>query len=89
MDPEAGLRAVERLRVEPPSEVGGRRVLAVEDYPEASLLRLWVEGHGGSDRVRLQVRPSGTEPKVKIYGEAVGESAEVLRELVHALSSLL
>ena len=34
--------------------------------PEADLLRLVLEGG-----VRLQVRPSGTEPKVKLYGEAV------------------
>jgi phosphomannomutase len=52
MEPHLGVQAVERLRETPPGEVGGRRVLAVEDYPEASLLRLWVEGREGSDRVR-------------------------------------
>ena len=56
------------LRAAPPSELAGRRVLAVEEYPEANLLRLELEGG-----VRVQVRPSGTEPKVKLYGEAVGE----------------
>ena len=35
-------------------------------YPEADLLRLVLDGG-----VRVQVRPSGTEPKVKLYGEAV------------------
>ena len=35
-------------------------------FPEADLLRFELAGG-----VRVQVRPSGTEPKVKIYGEAV------------------
>ena len=35
-------------------------------YPEADLLRFELAGG-----VRVQVRPSGTEPKVKFYGEAV------------------
>ncbi|MBU3689251.1 MAG: phospho-sugar mutase [Actinobacteria bacterium] len=70
--PADGVAAVERLRANPPNAIGGRRVVEVVDYPEATLLRLWLEGVGGA-RVRLQVRPSGTEPKVKLYGEAVGE----------------
>lgn len=70
--PSEGVAAVERLRSNPPAEIAGRRVVEVVDHPEATLLRLWLEGVGG-ERVRLQVRPSGTEPKVKLYGEAVGE----------------
>ena len=38
----------------------------MRSYPEAGLLRLVLDGG-----IRLQVRPSGTEPKVKLYGEAV------------------
>jgi phosphomannomutase len=38
----------------------------VRSFPEADLLRLTLEGG-----IRVQVRPSGTEPKVKLYGEAV------------------
>ena len=41
-------------------------VTDVRAYPEADLLRLVLEGG-----VRVQVRPSGTEPKVKLYGEAI------------------
>lgn len=92
MDPELGVRAVAAMRANPPTQVGDRRVISVEDYSEASLLRLWVEGRdgvAGGESVRLQVRPSGTEPKVKIYGEAVGEDPAVLSQLISALTSLL
>jgi phosphomannomutase len=46
--------------------LGGRPVVDVTAFPEADLLRLQLEGG-----VRVQVRPSGTEPKVKLYGEAI------------------
>ena len=85
LDPAAGIAAVEQLRANPPKEIAGRRVVEVVDYPEATLLRLWLEGVGG-ERVRLQVRPSGTEPKVKLYGEAVGEDPS---PFLTALSDLL
>ncbi len=67
MEPADGAAAVARLRAEPPATIDGRPVGAVEEYPEAGLLRLVVAGG-----IRVQVRPSGTEPKVKIYGEGVG-----------------
>ena len=55
-----------RLRDQPPTEVGGRAVTEVQWFPEATLLRLQC-----GDDLRLQVRPSGTEPKVKLYGEGI------------------
>jgi phosphomannomutase len=64
MSPDMAAARVAALTKSPPSEVGGLAVTGVEEYPEAGLLRLWC----GS--VRLQVRPSGTEPKVKLYAEA-------------------
>ncbi len=66
MDPVDAARRVAELVDNPPTEIGGIPVASVSTYPEANLLRIVLEGG-----VRVQVRPSGTEPKVKIYGEAV------------------
>ena len=67
MDPARGLEAVGALRNAPPTVIDGRAVLSMTEYPEAGLLRFMIDGG-----IRLQVRPSGTEPKVKIYAEGVG-----------------
>jgi phosphomannomutase len=65
--------------------IGGRQVVGVEDFPEANLLRLWLDEVGGRG-VRLQIRPSGTEPKVKLYGEAVDMAEGELQQLLAALT---
>jgi phosphomannomutase len=49
------------------------------------LLRLWLDEVGGRG-VRLQIRPSGTEPKVKLYGEAVDMATGELQQLLAALT---
>ena len=85
MSPADGAAAVERLRVDPPTTIGGRKVVAVEDFAEANLLRVWLDEVGGRG-VRLQVRPSGTEPKVKLYGEAVDLPIDELSALLAALA---
>ena len=61
------------LRSEPPDVVGDLVVELVTDLlatgtglPPTDALVLELDG-----RVRLVMRPSGTEPKLKLYGEAV------------------
>ena len=61
-------------------------MVSVEHIPEATLVRIMLRGADGTPSIRLQVRPSGTEPKVKIYGEAIDEDPSPLLE---ALASLL
>ncbi|HNJ97451.1 MAG TPA: phospho-sugar mutase [Ilumatobacteraceae bacterium] len=82
MPPADGAAAVARMRANPPAEVGGRAVTEVQWFDEAGLLRLQL-----GDAVRLQVRPSGTEPKVKLYGEGIGiDPADLLGELAALLA---
>ncbi|MGO4691544.1 phospho-sugar mutase [Glaciibacter sp. 2TAF33] len=58
-----------RLRDTPPALVGGIRVDRIEDLkdgfeglPPSDVLRIWL-----ADGSRVMVRPSGTEPKLKVY----------------------
>src|SRR5690606_8691696 len=57
------------LRERPPARIGDVRVERIDDFsegfgpfPASDILRVWLEG--GS---RVIVRPSGTEPKIKVY----------------------
>jgi phosphomannomutase len=66
-------RAMERLRAEPPTSLGGLAVEQAEDLSQG------VDGLPPTDglryrlaeRGRVVVRPSGTEPKIKCYLEVV------------------
>ena len=82
LDPAIGADWVRAIEASPPAEVGGRAVVSVSSYPEANLVRLVVDGG-----MRLQIRPSGTEPKVKLYGEAVDVDHAVLADLLTALAA--
>ena len=53
-----------RLRAHPPTELAGVAVTAAD---RADMLIL--SGEDGQASVRVVVRPSGTEPKVKCYTE--------------------
>lgn len=71
-------------RTHPPVEIAGQKVLRIEDYllqkreclqtkktetidlPISDVLRFWL-----ADESKLVIRPSGTEPKIKIYAECV------------------
>ena len=80
--PSEGAEWVAAIEADPPAEVGGIAVDGVESYPEANLVRLKLDGGA-----RLQVRPSGTEPKVKLYGEAIGIEPSELDALLGALAA--
>ncbi|WP_041254906.1 phospho-sugar mutase [Frankia sp. EAN1pec] len=72
--------AMRRLRTSPPDRVAGRPVTAVRDLltgavdglPPADVLIFDLDGGA-----RLVARPSGTEPKLKIYLQAVADRAAV------------
>lgn len=81
MPPAEGAEWVRRIQAEPPAAVGGVAVQGVTSYPEANLVRLVLDGG-----TRLQIRPSGTEPKVKLYGEAVDLDSAELDRLLAALA---
>ena len=68
--------AMDALRKAPPAELGGRPVSGVVDlasgeaaFPPADVLVFQLEGE------RVAVRPSGTEPKLKVYAESVAAPA--------------
>jgi phosphomannomutase len=61
-----------RLRDAPPAIIAGLRVDRIDDFadgfgsfPPGDILRFWLEGDA-----RVIVRPSGTEPKLKVYIDA-------------------
>lgn len=62
-----------RLRADPPEQLAGVDVAVTDLAPEADVLRLSGEG------VRVIVRPSGTEPKLKAYLQLVQPVAGSLR----------
>lgn len=72
--PDERLRErMEQLRADPPQTIGSREVVATVDYlagdtglPPSDILRFDLDGGG-----RVLIRPSGTEPKLKLYVELV------------------
>ncbi len=75
------------LRAQPPSAVGEIAVSKVDDLllgvdglPPGDVLRIWLE-----DGSRLIVRPSGTEPKLKLYLDVRSSSAKKAARRLAAL----
>jgi phosphoglucomutase len=96
---------MESLRQNPPTEIAGEKVTIASDYklsveknladnteseiklPKSNVLAFKLE-NGGS----FIIRPSGTEPKIKVYTAAVGtlESAEAkLDEFEKAANTIM
>ena len=69
-------RLMAALRTAPPAEIGGRNVLETVDYLggntgliPSDVLEFRLEGGA-----KLIIRPSGTEPKLKLYLSVCGKS---------------
>ena len=83
------------LRKIPPQNIAGRQVTLLEDLskpkdglPPTDGLRMWLEGS-----IRVIIRPSGTEPKLKCYIEVIEinkeKAVEILNQLRPPLKELL
>jgi phosphomannomutase len=66
LDRDGQTRALERLRAAILDELDGVRVLDVEERPDANLTIVRLDGGH-----RVMARPSGTEPKLKVYAEGI------------------
>ena len=94
-DMSAITRLLAGLRQTPPKEIAGRAVESIDDLaaptdglPPTDGLRIWLAGG-----IRIIVRPSGTEAKMKCYIEVVtatsDESQKLLDEIRQPLKELL
>lgn len=77
---EEMIKLINSLRDNPPGEVNGLKVTEVRDYmdykgpiklPKENVLQFMLE-----DKSWFCIRPSGTEPKLKIYFSVIGKSSE-------------
>ena len=86
---ESGMHTMQelmkKLRDNAPEDIAGYKVESVVDYdtdgtglPRANVLEYHLDGGH-----KLMVRPSGTEPKIKVYLSAVGDS-EAAADAVNA-----
>ena len=94
-DMSAITRLLAGLRQNPPKEIAGRAVESIDDLaapkdglPPTDGLRIWLAGG-----IRIIVRPSGTEAKMKCYIEVItttsDESQKLLDEIRQPLKELL
>ena len=80
-------RLLATLRSNPPQEIAGRAVEAIDDLaapsdglPPTDGLRIWLAGG-----IRAIIRPSGTEAKMKCYLEVITKTAEESAPLINEL----
>lgn len=80
---------MDSLRKAPPAEIAGRPVEGIVDYlddaatglPRSNVLRFLLTGG-----MEATVRPSGTEPKLKVYLTAVGKDRAESRKIADRLA---
>ncbi|MBQ7826690.1 MAG: phospho-sugar mutase [Clostridia bacterium] len=94
------------LRNDPPAEIAGRKITEIRDYKDSSIKNILtgeVTGTGlpssnvlyyvTADRDVVVVRPSGTEPKVKVYimtaGKTAADAEKNVAEFTDAMKALL
>jgi phosphoglucomutase/phosphomannomutase len=91
---------MEKLRLKTPQEIDGVDVLAIEDYqtsvkrtfkasvtetlqfPQTDMLLFWL-----TDGSKVVIRPSGTEPKIKIYCEVTKKKPSPIQATIQSLQS--
>jgi phosphomannomutase len=98
--------SMDSLRQNPPQEVAGLRFASLDDLakptnalPPTEGIRLWFkssDSHNDSEsngeKIRVIIRPSGTEPKLKCYIEVAGErtrAEEIAERAAKEISDLL
>jgi len=76
-----------RIRQNPPTEIAGRTVTAIDDLanpqdglPPTDGLRIWL-----AEGIRIIVRPSGTEAKMKCYIEVITKDSAAAQVLLDQL----
>jgi phosphomannomutase len=86
-DMSAITRLLAGLRQTPPKEIAGRAVESIDDLaaptdglPPTDGLRIWLAGG-----IRIIVRPSGTEAKMKCYIEVITKTAQDSEVLINEL----
>jgi phosphomannomutase len=79
------------LRSNPPQEIAGRKVESIDDLaaptdglPPTDGLRIWLSGG-----VRIIIRPSGTEAKLKCYIEVIAAEKDLAMKEISALRAPL
>lgn len=90
-------RIMDGLRAHPPQDLGGVQVIAVRDYLRG--VRIAAQGTTPldtppsdvlyfelTDGAWVCIRPSGTEPKIKLYVNTLGPSESLARGQSHRLS---